>query len=61
MGSVAIKNKQALLAICSIPGPGIKVVQPSCYKLIGGKALAAMYKYCSLVCIIIIYIEPTSV
>ena len=59
MRLVAIKNEQALLAIYSALGPGIKVVHlPSCYKLISGKALVAMCKYCSLACITI---KPTSV
>ena len=63
MSLVSIKNEQALLAIRSIPCPSIEVaLQPVCHMLIGSEALVAtMRNYCSLACIIIICIEPTTV
>ena len=39
MGSVAIRNEQALLAICGIPCPGIEVaLQLLCRELVGGES-----------------------
>ena len=63
MSLVSIKDEQALLAIRSIPCPSIEVaLQPVCCKLIGGEVLVAtMRNCCSLVCIIIICIEPATV
>ena len=65
MGSVAVKNEQALLAICRIPCPGIEVaLQLLCRKLFSVATVTIyrlyMRKHCSLVCIIVC-IEPATV
>ena len=63
MSSASIKNDPALLAACSIPCSSTEVAfQPLCCKLVDGEALVAtMRKYCSLVCITIVCIEPATV
>lgn len=63
MSSIAIKNEQALLAAAyRVQASKCIALQPLCCKLVGGEALiATMSKYCSLVCIVIVCIEPATV
>ena len=59
LSSASIKNERALLILCSSAEVAF---QPLCCKLVGGEALVTtMRKYCSLVCITIVCIEPVTV